>query len=55
MTAFFNRHESDPIDKLREAIEAMEREALKPIPIAPLPMDPEVEKRIWTWYVSFLP
>ncbi len=37
-----------------EAFEkAMEREALKPIPIAPLPKDPEIERRIWMWQFSF--
>jgi hypothetical protein len=37
-----------------EAFEkAMEREALKPIHIEPLPRDPEVEKRIWMWQSAF--
>lgn len=37
-----------------EAFEkAMERETMKPIPIAPLPKDPEIEKRIWMWQFSF--
>jgi hypothetical protein len=37
-----------------EAFEkAMEREASKPIPIEPLPRDPEAEKRIWMLQSAF--
>jgi len=33
--------------------EAMGCKALEPLPIEPLPRDPEVEKTIWMWQFSF--